>query len=63
MKWIRLIAFPICVVLILAAFGIRFYINQWNKIGIGALIGSCVFFIISIILEWKEIADSLKKEA
>lgn len=63
MKWLRLIAFPFCVVLLLAAFGMRFYINQWNKIGIGTLIGSCIFFIISIILERKEIFNSFKKRS
>jgi len=63
MKWLRIIAFPLCVVLLLAAFGVRFYFNQWNKISIGILIACGVFFIISIILEWKNIIESFKKRS
>jgi len=63
MKWLRIIAFPLCVVLLLAAFGVRFYFNQWNKISIGILIVCGVFFIISIILEWKNIIESFKKRS
>ncbi|OGF59331.1 MAG: hypothetical protein A2Y62_13665 [Candidatus Fischerbacteria bacterium RBG_13_37_8] len=63
MKILRKIAFPICVLFVLAAFSLRYYFNQWDKNSFALLIAGGVFFLLSLILDWREIIATFRKRA
>lgn len=60
MKFLKMISFPISILLLLLTFGVYYYFNEWQKINLWLLIAAIIFLILSIVLDWKRTVESFK---
>lgn len=60
MKFLKMISFPISILLLISTFGVYYYFNEWQKINLWLLIVAIAFLILSIVLDWKKTVENLK---
>ncbi len=60
MKLLKIISFPISILMLLLSFALYYYQNKWDKINLYLLIGAVAFLILSILLDLKKTVETFK---